>query len=71
MSNPNSIFPALELTSTVPEEDVRVALVAVLISPVPRRTTLLVAWIAPVGAILEPPVIRTVPAEAVRAPAPT
>lgn len=47
-----------------------VALLPVVILPVPRSTTLLVAWIAPVGSILEPPVMRTVPAEAVSAPAP-
>jgi hypothetical protein len=35
--------PVLEVTSTVPPEEVRVALELVVMSPEPRRTTLLVA----------------------------
>ena len=62
--------PPVDEISTDPAEDVIAALVAVVIWPVPRSTTLLVAWIAPVGSMLEPPVMRTVPAEAFRAPAP-
>jgi hypothetical protein len=66
----NVTKPPVVVTSTDPPDDVIAALVAVVIWPEPRRTTLLVAWIAPVGSTLVPPVIRTVPAEAVRAPAP-
>ena len=67
---PTVTRPPVVVISTDPPDDVIAALVAVVIWPLPRITTLLVAWIAPVGSTLVPPVIRTVPAEAVRAPAP-
>jgi len=59
----------LDVTSTLDASDVRVAPELVM-APVPDKVTVPRARIAPVGATPAPPLIRTVPAVAVRAPAP-
>jgi hypothetical protein len=58
-----------DVTSTLEASDVRVA-PELVIAPVPDRVTVSSALIAAVGAIAAPPLIRTVPAVAVRAPLP-
>jgi hypothetical protein len=63
--------PADELAEKIPEVLVTVAFVAVEILPEPEKVISPVACIAPVGATDEPPVIESVPAEAVREPAPS
>jgi hypothetical protein len=60
---------ALDVTSTLEASDVRVA-PELVIAPVPDKVMVPRARIAPVGATPAPPLIRTVPAVAVRAPAP-
>jgi hypothetical protein len=60
---------ALDVTSTLEASDVRVA-PELVIAPVPDKVIVPRARIAPVGATPAPPLIRTVPAVAVRAPAP-
>jgi hypothetical protein len=57
----NSIEPALEEIGLLDAID---------IAPVPRSTTLLAAWIVPVGRTVDPPVIETAPNVEVRFPAP-
>jgi hypothetical protein len=59
----------LDVTSTLAASDVRVA-PALVMAPVPDKVTVPSARIAPVGPTAAPPLIRTVPAVAVRAPAP-
>jgi hypothetical protein len=63
--------PAVEFTENIPAVLVTVALVAVEMFPDPENVMSPLAWIAPVGATDEPPVIESVPAEAVREPAPS
>jgi hypothetical protein len=63
--------PAVELTEKIPDVLVTVAFVAVEILPEPEKVMSPLAWIAPVGATDEPPVIESVPDEAVRDPAPS
>jgi hypothetical protein len=58
-----------DVTSTLEASDVRVAPEFVT-APVPDNVTVPRALIAPVGPTAVPPEIRTVPAVAVRAPAP-
>ena len=58
-----------DVTSTLEASDVRVA-PELVIAPVPDRVTVPRARIAPVGATAAPPLIRTVPEVAVRAPLP-
>jgi hypothetical protein len=65
----NVTRPPVVSMSTYPPVELMVALLAVVISPDPRRTTLLVACIAPVRAMVVPPEILSAPA-AVSAPAP-
>ena len=60
---PRVTSPPVVLTSTDPPDEVRVAPVAVVICPEPRSTTLLTAWIAPVGSTVVPPEIVMLPAE--------
>jgi hypothetical protein len=60
---------ALDVTSTLEASDVRVA-PELVIAPVPDKVMVPRARIAPVGATPAPPLILTVPAVAVRAPAP-
>jgi hypothetical protein len=63
------IVDVLDVTSTLELNDVMVAPELVM-APVPDKVTAPRARIAPVGATPEPPLIRTVPEVAVRAPAP-
>ncbi len=58
-----------EVTSTLELNEVKVALEFV-IAPVPDNVTAPSALMAPVGATAAPPLIRTVPDVAVRAPLP-
>jgi hypothetical protein len=60
----------LDVTSTLEASDVRVA-PELVIAPVPDKVTVPRARIAPVGATEDPPLMVTVPAEAVNAPEPT
>jgi hypothetical protein len=59
-----------EVTSTLDVRDVRVAPELVM-APVPDKVTVPRARITPVGATEDPPLMVTVPAEAVNAPEPT
>jgi hypothetical protein len=64
------IVAAVEVIATEPEVEVMSAAVAVEMFPDPEIEILPEAWSAPVGATVVPPLIRTVPASAVKAPAP-
>ena len=66
----NEIVAAVEVIATEPEVEVMSAAVAVEMFPDPEIEILPEAWSAPVGATVVPPLIRTVPASAVKAPAP-
>lgn len=70
-SLPIVTVPAVEFTEKIPDVLVTVALVAVEMFPVPENVMSPLAWTAPVGATDEPPEIESVPAEAVREPAPS
>ena len=60
----------VEVIDTEPAVEVMSAAVAVEMFPDPEIEILPEAWSAPVGATVVPPLIRTVPASAVKAPAP-